>query len=161
MNESLNEKQLIPSPVDQRQNAGSSLRQVQLASTDVDLAAVEAAILGDFSVEACRVTVRETVQGTAELVAFVVPTGPFVPERLHDRLQSVLPESIRPSAYVPVSTLPLTVEGEFNEAALSRLPVIGTDLLQAWETAIQGWAEVDRAAVVAQDRLERPELCGA
>jgi len=139
------------------QGAATRRRQVRLADTTIDLDAVGAVLLDDPVVEACAVLVRETAQGVPSLVAFVVPSGFFNRGRLHDRLQAMLPASVLPLAYMPVSQLPLTAEGDLDEAALLHVPVIDADLAQQWESQIQAMAEVEQAAVVVQERVERLE----
>ncbi len=85
---------------------------------------VEAALLEDSSVADCVVLARETASSTRELVAYIVASGSFKPERLSASLKPLLPPELLPDAYVPVSSLPLTRDGKIDEEALTRLEVI-------------------------------------
>ena len=107
---------------------------------------VEAALLEAPSVDACVVLKRKT-----ELVAYVVSSGRFLPERLHSHLQATLPAAMLPSAYVPISNLPLTPTGQVDEQALARIVVIDADLVQQWEDQLQQRPEVERVAVVVRE----------
>lgn len=116
---------------------------------------VEAALLQDASVDDCVVLVRETATSGCELVAYVVSSGVFSPQRLQSHLQALLPTSWVPSAYVPVSTLPLTSTGLVDKQALASLEVIDSDLVQQWEEQVRSLPEIEQAAVVIQEYTEK------
>jgi acyl transferase domain-containing protein/acyl-CoA synthetase (AMP-forming)/AMP-acid ligase II len=124
---------------------------------EVESRAIEALLLEDRSVDSCVVLARETADHSRSFVAFVVPIGSFTPHRLHSRLEAILPSSRLPSAYVPVSALPLTEDGRIDEKALLALPVIDDDLLQRWEARIQAMAGVDQVVVVAHEQTALSE----
>ncbi len=116
---------------------------------------VEKALLEDPSVDDCVVLVRTTENSGKELVSYVVPSGPFSAERLEANLQAVLPENEVPKAYVPVSSLPLTPTGQVDKQALARLEVIDNNLVKLWEERLRSLPEIEQAAVVIQERVER------
>lgn len=119
-----------------------------------DLSQVEAALLDDPAVDDCVVLARQAETSGIELVVYVVTSGPLSPQ-LQSRLQALLPEDLPPSVYVPVSTLPLTLEGEVDEQALARMEVIDTELLQRWsDRSAQLLPEGDQVAVVVQEEAE-------
>ncbi len=109
------------------------------------------AVLKDSSVDECVVLLRETATSERELVAYVVSSRPFSPQRLQSQLQTLLPAAWVPSAYVPVSTLPLTPTGQVDKLALARLEVIDSDLVQRWSEQLQSLPEVEQVAVVVQE----------
>jgi amino acid adenylation domain-containing protein len=119
------------------------------------LTKIEFALLKEPSVSDCVVRLRETETQDLELVAYVVSTGSFLPERLQSHLQGLVPENLLPIAFVPVSTLPLTSTGEVDEPMLARLAVIDADLVQRWEGQLQSQAEIEQAAVVVQEYTEK------
>ncbi|ARV58876.1 hypothetical protein BZZ01_09735 [Nostocales cyanobacterium HT-58-2] len=112
---------------------------------------VETALLHDLLIDNCVVLVRETEVFTKELVAYVVLSRPFSLEQLADRLQTVLPNVMLPSAYVPVLTLPLTATGQVDEQALTNLEVIDIELIHRWEERIRSVPEIEQVAVVVQE----------
>jgi acyl-CoA synthetase (AMP-forming)/AMP-acid ligase II/NAD(P)-dependent dehydrogenase (short-subunit alcohol dehydrogenase family)/acyl carrier protein len=129
-------------------------RLVEFRDFRLNLNEVETALLEDPSIEECVVIIRARERSKPELVAYVVPSGPFSPERLQSHLQAILPLAILPSAYVPVSSLPLTLEGQVDEPALARLEVIDSDLVQRWEERLLSLPEVEGVAVVLEDTVE-------
>ena len=133
---------------------GSLNRLVWLSGYQVDLKVVETTLLAESSVDECVVLARETVTYHWQLVAYVV-SGRFSPERLQDHLRSQLPAYMLPSAYVSLSSLPLTATGQVDESALTRLEVINTEVIQQWEQELQSLPEIDKVAVVLQHNHER------
>lgn len=115
---------------------------------------VEAALVEAPSVDACVVLERETQACGRELVAYVVSSGKFSPERLHSYLQATLPTAKLPIAYVPVSNLPLTATGQVDKQALARIVAIDADLVQQWEERLQQMPEIERVAVVVREHAE-------
>lgn len=78
-------------------------------------------------------------------VAYVVPSGAFSPSRFEaewERLKGEMttgengPE-IEQAVAVPVSALPLAADGEVDEAALTRLPIIDETLARRWESSLR------------------------
>lgn len=120
----------------------------------VDLGEVEAALLDDPSVTECAVLVRETETADPCLVAYLVTSDPVSPEQLNARLTDRLPAGLRPSAYVPVSAMPLTPAGQVDERALIDLEVIDAELVRQWEEELTSLPEVGRLAVVVQPHTE-------
>ncbi|MDQ2695198.1 MAG: AMP-binding protein, partial [Pseudomonadota bacterium] len=117
--------------------------------------ALETALLQDDSVLDCAVLARPA-ESAVEHIAYVVIAGPFVPQRLHERLQARLPNAHLPQAYVPVAALPLTAEGQVDAAALARLAVCDAALIQRWEERLQALPGIGQAAVVIQETAESP-----
>jgi malonyl CoA-acyl carrier protein transacylase len=121
----------------------------------IETTAIEAALLEEHSVNECVVQMRHTDNAEQQIIAFVVSNSPFVPERLQSHLQAKLPTELLPSAYVPLSALPLTADGQLDQVALARVPVIDTDLVEHWEQRIQSLPEINQVAVVVQEKNER------
>lgn len=118
-------------------------------------AAVENALLREESLGACAVLTRTTTEGVEELVAYVVPTGPFHPARLRAHAAALLPAALRPSGYVPVTALPRTRGGRLDEPALRQLPVLDEELIGRWERELPGAtvALADAPDLARQDRV--------
>jgi len=120
----------------------------------IEINTIETALLEEHSIDECVVQMRHTDNAEQQIIAFVVSNVPFVPERLQTHLQAKLPSELLPSAYVPLSALPLTADGQLDEVALARVPVIDTDLVQHWEQRIQSLPEINQVAVVIQENHE-------
>lgn len=122
-----------------------------------ELSQVEAAVLDDPAVQDCVVLARKAETSGIELVVYVVSSF-FSPEQLQSRLQTLLPEALVPSTYVPVSTLPLTPSGQVDEQALARVEVIDSDLIRRWEEQLRSLPEIEQVAVVVQHVESLPPL---
>lgn len=121
----------------------------------VDLTAIEATLLMAPSVAECVVLARDTSTFQSQLVAYIVPSRRSTSEQLPAYLQTQLPTYMLPSAYVPISSLPLTSTGQVDEPALMRLEVIDATVIQRWEQALRDLPDINKAAVVVQERNER------
>ncbi|MEQ9548681.1 MAG: SDR family NAD(P)-dependent oxidoreductase [Coleofasciculus sp. G3-WIS-01] len=115
---------------------------------------VEKALLSNPLVDDCAVLIRETATCQPELVVYIVSTLPISPEQIQSQLQGIVSKALLPKAYVPVSTIPLTATGQVDEAALARLEVIDSDLINTIEEQLQSWSEIDRVAVVVEPLLK-------
>jgi thioester reductase-like protein len=120
----------------------------------IDTAAVEAVLLADPAVAACAVRSRETVSGETDLVAVVVPTGPFAPDRLRIHLQNRLPAAWRPAALIGVTALPYTRGGRPDEAALAHLPLVDEESARRCTEQVRTLPGVTEAVVIAQPLVE-------
>ncbi|MDZ7967788.1 MAG: SDR family NAD(P)-dependent oxidoreductase [Nostoc sp. DedSLP03] len=116
---------------------------------------VEVAIKSSSAVDDCVVIERQTENLKQDLIAYVVPSGLFVPEQLLSYLQTILSSELIPKAIVPVSTLPLTPSGQIDETVLNHLEVRDTNLVQQWSEQIQLVPEVKQVAVVVQEHLKQ------
>jgi acyl-CoA synthetase (AMP-forming)/AMP-acid ligase II/acyl carrier protein/NADP-dependent 3-hydroxy acid dehydrogenase YdfG len=115
---------------------------------------VEKALLSNPLVDDCAVLIRETATCQPELVAYIVSTLPISLEQIQSQLQGIVSKALLPKAYVPVSTIPLTATGQVDEAALARLEVIDSDLINTIEEQLQSCSEIDRVAVVVEPLLK-------
>ncbi len=86
---------------------------MQPRSDDPGLRRLEACLQAQPAIQACAVVARLDEACAREVVAYVVATGSVAPEVWDAELAAQLPGAQRPSAYVPVTSLP------FDEAALS------------------------------------------
>ncbi|MEI2579456.1 SDR family NAD(P)-dependent oxidoreductase [Scytonema sp. PRP1] len=116
---------------------------------------VEIAIRASLTVDDCVVIQRQTEKLKQELVAYVVPSSLFVPEQLLSHLQTILPSESIPKAIVPVSAIPLTDIGRIDEATLTTLGVIDSELMLRLEKQLQSLSEIERVAVVVEPQLKR------
>ncbi|MFN6530352.1 SDR family NAD(P)-dependent oxidoreductase [Nostoc sp. ChiSLP03a] len=116
---------------------------------------VEVAIESSLAVDDCIVIERQTENSKQDLIAYVVPSGLFVPEQLLSYLQTILSSELIPKVIVPVSTLPLTSSGQIDETVLNHLEVRDTNLIQQWSEQIQLVPEVKQVAVVVQEHLKQ------
>ena len=117
---------------------------------------IETALLNTALVADCAVLSRQSRLHGAKFVAYVVPAGPFVPERLRSYLESVLPgRQSLPSHYVQMHALPRDAFGKIDKAALAHDLTIDINLIDACEHRLRSMPEVEDAAVMAQERAER------
>ncbi|MCH0561807.1 non-ribosomal peptide synthetase [Streptomyces sp. MUM 2J] len=132
-----------------------------LSADDEDLAPTgslpqcERALIGQDGVRECLVSVRTSLAGVAEPVAYVVPDGAPDPARLAVIGRAALPPSAPPLRVVLVSALPRTDEGALDAEALFTLPVPDDGVAAAWRRRLAAGAGVTGAAVLVRDS-ERP-----
>ncbi|MDF5728042.1 MAG: SDR family NAD(P)-dependent oxidoreductase [Rhizonema sp. PD38] len=114
-----------------------------------------AALLDHPLIKDCVILVREGESSRQELVAYVVASGTLSLEQLQFHVSAVLSAPKIPSAYVLVSTIPLTKEGQVDEQALVELEVIDSDLIHRWEKQLCSHPEVEQVAVTVQENTEK------
>lgn len=94
----------------------------RIAGSDVDLAAIEAALADLPGVEHGAARVHEH-DGSVRLVGYVVPNGPLpTPADVRMLLAARLPPTSVPAAVVPIDRLPLTANGKLDRSALPDPP---------------------------------------
>ncbi|VEP16809.1 conserved hypothetical protein [Hyella patelloides LEGE 07179] len=136
----------------------SQSRLVELKGHSINLNEVETALLGNASVEDCRVLIRTRDNSESELVPYLVSAEPLCPSRLKSSLQEILLSELLPKIYIPVSRMPLTAEGQVDEAALMSVEAIAPELIEQWSTKLQRLSGVAEVAVQVRDRAESPNL---
>jgi len=96
--------------------------QVKIRGFRVEPAEVEAALARHPAVARVAIVAAEDHQGEKQLVAYVVPrSGPAgepIDAVLRAHTSAILPDFMRPAAYVVMSTLPLMQNGKLDQAAL-------------------------------------------
>ncbi|MFB2979501.1 SDR family NAD(P)-dependent oxidoreductase [Microseira sp. BLCC-F43] len=112
----------------------------------LELQEIERVLLTTAGVKDCHVMMRQR-----DLVAYVVASESFSPALLHSHLQSQLPIYRIPYAYVPVSNLPFTANGQVDEQALASLEVIDSQLVEDWEQKLRSLPEIEQVAVLVQE----------
>ncbi|ROP35963.1 non-ribosomal peptide synthetase [Saccharothrix texasensis] len=90
--------------------------QVKIRGFRVEPGEVRAAVTAHPGVADAAVVVREDRPGDKRLVAYVVAPTPVAEVRAH--VAALLPEHLRPVAYVPLDALPLTANGKLDRSAL-------------------------------------------
>ncbi|AOW99700.1 hypothetical protein BJP34_09730 [Moorena producens PAL-8-15-08-1] len=128
---------------------GFGQRWAWIKGHQVELQAIEKALLAITGVEDCYVIMRQR-----QLVAYVVTSKSFLSESLHNQLKTELPSYMLPSAYVTVSNLPLTGKGLIDESALAQLEVIDSELVSRWEEQLRSLPEIEQVAVVVQPQVK-------
>ncbi|MBD2439011.1 AMP-dependent synthetase, partial [Nostoc sp. FACHB-110] len=113
---------------------------------------IEIAIRSSLTVEDCVIIERQTPNLKQELVAYIVPSGLLVPEQLLSHLQVILPSELIPTAFVPISTIPLTEAGQIDETTLASLEIIDSELVRRIEGQLESFPAIERVAVVVEPR---------
>ncbi|MDB9319482.1 non-ribosomal peptide synthetase [Nodularia spumigena] len=111
---------------------------------------IEVAIRLSLTVDDCAVIKKQTEKGKQELIAYIVPSGLFAPEQILSHLQTILPSELIPTAFVPISSIPLTKTGQIDEVALASLEVVDSDLMRDLEEQLESLSEIYRVAVVVE-----------
>jgi aryl carrier-like protein len=98
--------------------------QVKIRGHRIELEEIEAALLRHPGVREAVVLACEDVPGDKRLVGYVVPSRQPAPSaaELRAALQRTLPEPMVPWTFALLGSMPLTVNGKVDRAALSALP---------------------------------------
>ncbi|MDB4991424.1 MAG: putative non-ribosomal peptide synthetase, partial [Myxococcaceae bacterium] len=101
---------------------GRSDLQVKIQGYRVELGEIEAALGTHPSVQACAVIAVGELRGAKRLAAFIVPSAePALIHTLRDHLRAKLPEYMVPTSFASLETIPLSVNGKVDRAALAKL----------------------------------------
>jgi amino acid adenylation domain-containing protein len=108
--------------------------QVKLRGFRIELGEIESLLCLHPMVKDAVVMVREDVVGDQRLVAYLVvqPESSLSVGDLRSFLQKKLPDYMIPSAFVPLQTLPLTVNGKVDRKALAAPDKINADIEQSF-----------------------------
>ncbi|MEO0456154.1 MAG: AMP-binding protein, partial [Cyanobacteria bacterium P01_A01_bin.114] len=118
-------------------------------------AQIAAALLRQETVIDCVVRYRSVNVPSAppQFLAYVVLSVAFdqaaVQARLQETLGATLAAAVR---LISVTRIPLTAEGNVDEAILSKLPLIDATLAQRWSTCLTSQPEVRQAATMVEAR---------
>jgi len=118
-----------------------------------DLKNLEIALLKDASVHDCAVRPKTNGHGATRIVAYVVPMPGFSEESASARLREVERTNLVPDAYVLLSALPTTTDGQIDDERLSTFGVIDRDLAHSWQQRVRSIPGVADAAVVLRDHV--------
>ncbi|MDR3738308.1 MAG: amino acid adenylation domain-containing protein [Terracidiphilus sp.] len=98
--------------------------QVKIRGYRIELGEIEAKLLMHSDIKQCVVTAREQ-QGQSgrrhELLAWYVAASPLTVEHLSAWLTQELPDYMIPAHFIPLDSLPLTLNGKLDRAALHTL----------------------------------------
>jgi acyl-CoA synthetase (AMP-forming)/AMP-acid ligase II/NAD(P)-dependent dehydrogenase (short-subunit alcohol dehydrogenase family) len=128
-------------------------RRVWIGGSSILLDEVEQVLLQQTTIYNCRVIARRNQSDEQELVAYVVTNDQHTPEIWQEQLQAMLPAVYRPHAYIPISHLPLTKNGEIDDQALLTIAPLTAQTLAQWEQYLRGQEGIEKVAVVAQEHF--------
>ncbi|WP_315833556.1 non-ribosomal peptide synthetase/type I polyketide synthase [Bradyrhizobium prioriisuperbiae] len=129
--------------------------QVKVRGHRIELGEIEAVLSTHLRLSRCAVTTRPQ-EADSQLIAFYVASGDAVdPHELRQYLRLSLPEHMVPAVFVPLTDLPLTLNGKIDRKALAAhdLPHLGESHIAPREGLEQALAEIwkDVLNVVAVD----------
>jgi acyl-CoA synthetase (AMP-forming)/AMP-acid ligase II/NAD(P)-dependent dehydrogenase (short-subunit alcohol dehydrogenase family)/aryl carrier-like protein len=116
---------------------------------------LESLLLQHESVRDCVVLERPARDKGVCAVAYVVPNGALIPERLDDHIRASDGALEPPDTYVPVAAIPLDDFGGIDHGALDVLPVIDDALRERFQAHLAQLAGVEDAAVYADEASPR------
>lgn len=114
--------------------------------------ALEAVLRRHASVADCAIVRRQDLEGRSQLLAYVVLAGPYSEKALRSHLQQHAPGQTLPDAFIPVSALPIDLEGRVSFDRLAKVPVIDQELINRWQRELRRQDGVGEVRVFAQPR---------
>ncbi len=138
-------------PVDPRMAAAQGSLTTDCA-VDTDVAAIRTVLLSHPAVAECVVVDRGPADSRFRLVAYAVPTTTVSPERLRAYADAAVGRAL-PLTVVAIARLPLTPDGDLDEPALERIPVIDEEVVARWREAV---AAIPDVSVTVGGFAERP-----
>lgn len=129
-----------------------------LSAAAVSESELRAALLRVPGVADCAV-LATTVGGNTMRVGYIVPSGPLSITKIEAQLRESGWTGEGADVYVPVTAIPLTDDGEVDQAALSALPVLDASVAAELEAALLAHPRVEHAAVFVDEiAARRPAL---
>uniref|UniRef100_UPI00046AAAE5 non-ribosomal peptide synthetase n=1 Tax=unclassified Serratia (in: enterobacteria) TaxID=2647522 RepID=UPI00046AAAE5 len=92
--------------------------QVKIRGFRIEPGEIEARLVEHPAIHQALVVARRNQDGHAHLTAYYVAQAPLEQDTLHDHLQQALPDYMIPSALIHLTSLPMTVNGKVDRAAL-------------------------------------------
>jgi amino acid adenylation domain-containing protein len=132
--------------------------QIKLRGFRIELGEIETALASHKSLEQAVVTLREDVPGDKRLVAYLIPSNGSLPagSEFRDYLLSRLPDYMVPSAFIPLTTFPLTANGKIDRRALPA-PDLST-LSNGSSYVAPGTAQEEQFAAIWAEVLHLPRV---
>ncbi len=99
--------------------------QVKIRGFRVELGEIETTLEGQSGVRQAVVVAREDAHGDKILIAYVIPKPGEVltPDSLRGTLEATLPDTLVPSHFVILKSLPLTANGKVDRKTLAETPI--------------------------------------
>ncbi|MGA9871438.1 MAG: amino acid adenylation domain-containing protein [Rhodococcus sp. (in: high G+C Gram-positive bacteria)] len=127
--------------------------QVKVRGFRIEIGEVEAAVAALVEVASTAVVVHNDPNTGAALVAYVVLVDPSTdPDHLRQGVAAQIPDYMVPSVFVPIDTIPLTVNGKLDRKALPA-PTYREATFRAPVTAVEEVVATVYADVLGLDRV--------
>lgn len=128
-----------------------------LSREHLSLERIRFVLLRESGVVDCALTTRRTQENEERLIAYVVSTEEGDEARWRKRIREAVSEDTVPDYFVPLAAIPLTEDGEVDEAILAEIPVLDGKTMARCEADFRRECEGEDFAVVSVAFAKTPE----
>jgi acyl-CoA synthetase (AMP-forming)/AMP-acid ligase II/thioesterase domain-containing protein/NAD(P)-dependent dehydrogenase (short-subunit alcohol dehydrogenase family)/acyl carrier protein len=114
---------------------------------------IKSILLEHRSIDDVVVLEKKISTGELELFAYLVLKEKLSLPKLQSHLKNILNKPNLPEInFIPIAQIPLTPEGEIDQAAINNLEILDSELVRRWEEELTALPEIDRAAVIIEEK---------